>query len=526
MTAPSVAAIVPTQARERPGRTAAVEGERAVTYAELDQLGARVARALVGSGIRPGDRVGYLGRNSITHLESMAGASRAGAVTVPFNWRLSEQELAYVIGDSTARLLVVEEEFAAAAHRIVTGLEAPPIVVVDGAAGRSGYRQWRDASGEVETPMPTGPACEGVCFHIYSSGTTGRPKGVLLTSAGIMEKLAVVEHDWGLDDRTVGLLSGPVFHIAGTSVALAGLDVGATQVIARDTSPTAVVDLVRRHRITFAGTVPAVLNAIIALPPDELEDVTSLDLVMYGASSIPRDVLRRSMELLGCDFVQSYGLTETAGTVTNLSVEDHRPGAPEHRLASVGRVNGNVEVRIVDPETSEDVPPGTPGEIWLRTTQNMVGYFGLPDETARTLTRDGWLRTGDVGRLDPDGYLYLVDRLKDVVISGGENVYPAEIEAVLRGHPSVADCAVIGLPSTRWGESPVAVVVGTGRPPDEADLDEADLDEADLIEYCRERLAHYKAPRRVDRVDEIPRTAVGKVDKARLRAERCGQVLP
>jgi acyl-CoA synthetase (AMP-forming)/AMP-acid ligase II len=474
-----------------------VQGTRTLSFGALDAHANQVVRALDTEGIRPGDRVGYLGRNSTTFLELMFGTLRAGAVIVPYNWRLAPGELEYVIADSQSRLVVAEAEFAraapggagTAATRLIAGPE---------------YETWRDGHDGAATLSRARP--EAACLQIYSSGTTGDPKGVVLASRAMLAKLAQVMPSWRLGEDSVCLLSGPVHHIAGITVALAGVAAGATEVIARDTSPSAIVELIGRHGITFAGTVPAVLAALAGLPGPELERARSLELVMYGSAPLPAGLLRRCQEVLGCDFVQAYGMTETAGSLTTLSADDHRDRAHPHRLASVGRPHDNVELRLVDPDRGTDVGPGETGEIWVRSEQNMLEYFGLPDATSRTITDGGWLRTGDLGRLDGDGYLYLRDRLKDLIISGGENVYSAEVERVVAQFPGVTDCAVVGVPSPRWGESPLAFVVGP-----------AALDPVEVMAFCRRRLAHFKCPAEVLQLDELPRTTAGKVDKRALR---------
>jgi acyl-CoA synthetase (AMP-forming)/AMP-acid ligase II len=490
-------ALAAARARSDPDRTAFIEGDRTLTFAALDAHANQLTRALIADGVGPGDRVGYLGRNSMTFVELMFGVVRCGAVIVPLNWRLATRELAYVLADCRSTLVVVEPEFAEAAR-----LAADPDRTRLGAG--HAYDTWRQAHDS--SPVTSRSTAGAPCLQIYSSGTTGDPKGVVLTSHAMLTKLAQVRPSWRLDERSVCLLSGPVHHVAGVTVALAGVAAGAVQVIAREGNPAAVVELIGRHQVTFAGTVPAVLAALAALPAPELAQMRSLDLVMYGSAPLPVALLRRCQQVLGCDFVQAYGMTETAGSLTTLSPQDHRDRAHAHRLASVGRPHANIDLRLVDPETGLDVGTGETGEIWVRSEQNMLEYFGQPEATAQALTGDGWLRTGDLGGLDADGYLYLRDRLKHLIIFGGENVYSVEVERAVSEYPGVVDCAVVGRPSARWGESPVAFVVSS-----------ADVRPDAVIAFCRERLAHFKCPTQVIRVEELPRTAAGKIDKRALR---------
>jgi long-chain acyl-CoA synthetase len=274
-----------------------------------------------------------------------------------------------------------------------------------------------------------------------------------------------------------------------------------------------VLALIERHRITETFVVPAVLMFLLATPELATADVSSLRTVFYGAAPISEDVLVRSIAALGCDFAQVYGLTETTGAITSLLPEDHDPNGPRARLLqSAGKPFDHVELRVVDPDTGEELPVGRVGEIWTRSDQNMLGYWNKPDATTAVLSDDGWFRTGDAGWVDAEGYLFLHDRIKDMIVTGGENVYPAEVENALNAHPSVADAAVIGVPDDKWGETVKAIVVrAPGAPDDDAVL------AADIIASTRERLAHYKCPTSVAFVDALPRNPSGKILKRELR---------
>jgi acyl-CoA synthetase (AMP-forming)/AMP-acid ligase II len=281
-------------------------------------------------------------------------------------------------------------------------------------------------------------------------------------------------------------------------------------VLVRDIDPAKIAELIETHRITHGFLVPAVLQFMLMIPEARARDYTSLRYMLYGASPISTQVLADAVRTFGCNFMQAYGLTETTGTVVLLPPEDHDPDGPNaHRLRAAGKPIPGCDLKIVEPSTGEEVPVGDVGEIWVRTAQNMKGYWNLPEETAKSILPDGFFRTGDAGYLDAEGYVYIHDRVKDMIVSGGENIYPAEVENVLMSHPGVADCAVIGVPSEKWGETPKAMVVKAAG---------TDPDPAEIISYCRERLAHYKCPTSVDWVESIPRNPSGKVLKKDLRA--------
>jgi long-chain acyl-CoA synthetase len=341
---------------------------------------------------------------------------------------------------------------------------------------------------------------------MYTSGTTGLPKGVMLSHANICGAAAVAA-DWGLSPAATALVCMPLFHMSGTSWGLVALYRGSRLVLLRDPEPAAVLTAMGSEGVTHALLVPAVIAMLLAHPACATTDFSALELVLYGGSPISVELLTAGMDRLGCRFLQLYGLTESTGLATMLTPEDHVSDTRERLLRSVGRPGPGVQLSIVDPDTGRPVRVGDVGEVWLRGDNVMRGYWGNQEATDDTV-RDGWLRTGDAAYLDEDGFVFLHDRVKDMIVSGGENVYPAEAERVLRQHPAVADLAVIGVPDDRWGETPKAVVVPV---PGSA------VTEAELLEFVRERLAHYKCPTSVDFVDELPRNATGKVLKRALR---------
>ena len=302
----------------------------------------------------------------------------------------------------------------------------------------------------------------------------------------------------------------PLFHIGGSGWALCAMSRGGRSIIFRDVDPSLLLQLIETEGITEMFLVPAVLMFLLATPSLTTTDLSSLRLIFYGASPISEDVLVKCMAAFGCGFCQVYGMTETTGAITALPFEDHDPDGPRRGLLrSAGKPHETVELRIVEPDSGKDADVGEVGEIWTRSPYNMDGYWGKEQETTATIDADGWLRTGDAGYFDADGYLYLHDRIKDMVVSGGENIYPAEVENVLLSHPTIVDAAVIGVPDERWGETVKAIVVLAPG---------AELDEPDVIAHCRGQLAHYKCPTSVDTADALPRNPSGKILKRELRA--------
>jgi long-chain acyl-CoA synthetase len=488
--------IVRTWASERPDHPALRWPAGAYTWAELDERSNRAAQALRAAGVGPGDRVALLDKNGPEHFELTYGAAKLGAVFTPVNFRLSANEVSQVLADARPAVWVVGSEFAAVEKAAPDGTT---VLSTDAFADRVDAAPAED---------PRGPANE-VVLQMYTSGTTGVPKGVELTDGNLTASLSVWDDLLGIGaDDAVCLAPLPLFHIGGHTWALAAHRFGSTAVIVRDPAPDALVELMDRERVTHAGLVPALLQFMLAVPGVADRDWSALRAILYGASPITETVLSGAYRTFGCRFRQAYGLTETTATVVSLPPEDHDPDGPNaHRLRACGVPLDGVSVRVVDPGSLADVPEGEVGEFWVRAPHVMRGYFNRPEASAEVLV-DGWFRSGDVGYRDADGYLYLRDRTKDVIISGAENIYPTEVENVLAAHPAVAECAVIGVPSERWGETPRAMVV---LKPGESATEE------DLIAHCKGDLAGYKCPSGVDFVDELPRNPAGKILKKELR---------
>ncbi|MGA8726398.1 MAG: long-chain-fatty-acid--CoA ligase [Acidimicrobiales bacterium] len=505
----TVAAMLRHWAAATPDAPMLTTGDVTLSWDEVYGRARKVSRALAGEGVGPGDRVGFLDRNGSDYFEVFFGCALLGAVSVAVNWRLAPGEMAAIVEDAGAALIFFGAEYAGAAKEMV-----PLVSSVRAWVPLEGFADWRDAgnSGEAEDPGFE-PQPEDVVTQLYTSGTTGLPKGVMLSASNFSTILEVADQVFDIAPDTVSLVAMPLFHIGGTGWAISGMSHGGHSVIVRDLDPLTVLRAIERHRMTEAFLVPAVLMMLLASPDLATTDVSSLRTIFYGASPISEDVLVRSMSALGCDFAQVYGLTETTGAITRLMPADHDPAGPRaHLLRSAGRPFDHVQLRIVDATTGEELPAGEVGEVWTRSDQNMLGYWQKPEETGSVLSAEGWFRTGDAGWLDEDGYLFLHDRIKDMIVSGGENIYPAEVENALLAHPDVADAAVIGVPDERWGETVKAIVVAAPG----ATIDRIAL-AADVTAATRDRLAHYKCPTSIDFVDALPRNPSGKVLKRELR---------
>jgi long-chain acyl-CoA synthetase len=497
-----VADVIRRHAAQRPDAVALRRGEQELTYGDLDERSNRLAQALLARGVRAGTRVAYLDRSSPEVIELLFAASKAGAVLVPLNWRLAPPELAAVLGDAQAPVLIAGSDYRDVAEDVLERLSPGPDLVVVGKE----YERWLAAH---EPGDPGGRGQPGdVIVQMYTSGTTGVPKGVL-TTHGNLAVTAQTSLRWAFDERSVSLTPLPMFHIGGIGWAYCGLWHGATTVLVRDFEPSAVLDILQHRRVTNAVLVPTMLQMLTAVPGAADREYPALRAIAYGAAPITTPVLKATLRTFGCGLVGLYGLTESTGGVVALEPEDHDPGGPrEHLLRSAGRPYPWVELRIADPLSGDPLGAHQVGEVWLRGPNVTPGYFNRPAETVAALTKDGWLRTGDGGYVDEDGFLFLTDRIKDMIVTGGENVYPIEVEEALAQHPEVAEVAVIGVPHPHWGEAVTALIVP--RPGARTGTD-------DLIAFARARLAGYKLPRSVDFVTELPHTPSGKVLKRELR---------
>jgi long-chain acyl-CoA synthetase len=479
-----------------------------VSYAELEERVYRATAALRPAGVQAGDRVAFLDKNGLEYFELLFGAARLGAVLAPLNWRLAPAEMAYIIDDAQAVLLVAHQEFASQVAAIEASAKSLREVILIGDDGQHrAYAGWLASVDDVDSGDGSNSS-DAVGLQVYTSGTTGHPKGVMLSNGNLLALLRALPLIMGLRPNCVQLTAMPLYHIGGTAGALGALFQGGTVVLLREAEIAAILRAIDEQRVSHIFAVPAVIQFMLQHPDCATADFSSVEVVAYGASPIPEGVLKRALARFGCGFLQSYGLTETTGPLTLLSAEDHTARSAPHRLRSAGRAIPGSTLRIVDAESGADRAVGEVGEVWMRSPQNMLGYWRNPEATAETLRPDNWLRSGDAGYLDADGYLYLYDRVKDLIISGAENVYPAEVESALSTHPAVADVAVIGVPDDTWGEAVKAIVV---REPG------ATVGAAELIAYARERLAGFKTPKSVEFVASLPRNPSGKLLKRELR---------
>ena len=510
----TVPGIIRRLGSEQPGAEMLVEGTQRRTWGEELDTACRVAQAARRDGLGAGARIAFLDRNGIAYFDILFGGCLIGAVNVAVNWRLSPAEMAAIIDDSGAPLLCIHAEYLSALADMPGGLPAVRRIVVLGGADSLGddpravtFEQWI-AGCEAEDPGYVGEL-DDVSVQLYTSGTTGLPKGVMLTNANMATAISEANETFRIDDQTVSLVAMPLFHIGGSGWALCAMSRGGRSIIFRDMDPARLLELVAGERITEMFVVPAVLMMLLATPALGVTDLSSLRVIFYGASPISEDVLVQCLTAFACGFVQVYGMTETTGAITSPGLRRPRSRRPTAGLLrSAGKPHASVELRVVDPESGADVGPGEVGELWTRSGYNMAGYWQKPDETATSIDADGWLRTGDAGYMSAEGYLFLHDRIKDMVVSGGENIYPAEVENVLLAHESVVDAAVIGVPHERWGETVKAIVVLAPG---------AELDEARVIAHCRANLAHYKCPTSVESVG-VAANPSGKILKRELRA--------
>jgi acyl-CoA synthetase (AMP-forming)/AMP-acid ligase II len=489
-------------ARDCPDDNAVVFGDRRLTWSQWHERVQRLTGALAAAGIRRGDRVAVIDRNHLAVLDLILAAGALGAATVVPNWRLKDEELAYILRDSSPRIVLLGEGFAereGTIRRASSSIER--IVHLD-----DEYESWIAASEGIGASSEASP--DDIVLVIYTSGTTGPAKGSMFSHRGIAAnaEVSAITADCQPDDRII--VSMPLFHVGGAGSALASILSGVPLTILAETTAQAMTEAIEQGG-TRAFLVPAVLSRMLEAGPRESRALASLSLLAYGGAPCPRSILEEALTAMPrTEFVQVYGMTELCGTVTSLPDAAHRDPTHPERLASAGQVIDSVDMRIVDPFTLVDVARGEPGELWFRTAKRMIGYLGQPEATAQMIVEGDWVRTGDIGRIDEDGFIFIIDRLKDLIISGGENIFSPEVEAVLAEHPSVAEAAVIGVPHPTMGESVLAVVVAAPG---------ATIDPEALIAYSREHLAGFKCPRAVEVIDVLPRNASGKVLKRQLR---------
>ncbi|MGQ0503300.1 MAG: long-chain-fatty-acid--CoA ligase [Panacagrimonas sp.] len=494
-------------ARVSPQRIALIDGLGARSWAQLEQTSNRIASSLVAGGIGPRRHVGFFGKNSARYFELLFGVVKAGSAIVPLNWRLAAAELASVIDDAQCPLVFVDREFTellAAVQKLCS--QKFRSIVFDSTRAEDGdFDAWAGTGDGRDPLLRIYP--EDSALLIYTSGTTGKPKGVQLTHRGL-DCMRLCEHlepayEWR--DGDVMLTVMPVFHLVGTGLSVQALYNGAAVSLLPALDPGNLLRFLARDRPTLCALVPTAIQMVLDHPDARTADFSSLRLVMYAGSPISATLLKRALLEMKCRFMQFYGATESSGAITLLRPEQHDVGN-EARLRSCGTPLPMVEVKIVG-ASGREVPNGASGEFWVRSPSLFGGYWNQPEATAAVM-HEGWYRTGDAGFRDADGLLYIVDRVKDMIVTGGENVYSAEVEQALAKHPSVRQCAVIGLPDPKWGERVTAVIVPV---PGERPLPE------DIIAHCRGLVAGYKVPKEVRFVDAFPMTATGKILKRAVR---------
>jgi len=494
-------------ATHRPNKVALIEETASRTYAQLEEASNRLANRLIRDGLKRGSPIGFLGKNAIEVFEIWFGAAKAGCALAAFNWRCSVDELVGILDDAQAPLVFVSAEFLDTMTQVKSRCKKPfEIVSFDARSGAGeGLRAWLKDAPTTNPNLSHAPT--DTILLSYTSGTTGQPKGAVATAEAFSYSFlcGALEPAMAWRDDDIMLMSMPNFHLAGSWVSIAAFYHGATLSILPAFDPAAFIEVLRRDRATIAPIVPAAIQFLLNLPNVGPADFESLRTVIYFGSPISPDLARRAIATFGCEFHQFYGATEA----WFLTILHHREHIGDHpaRLASCGIPLPLVSIRVAD-AAGADIGPGAIGEVLVRSPMMFAGYWNKPNATAEAL-RDGWYHTGDLARRDEDGFLYIVDRAKDMIISGGENIYSTEIELALQKLPGVRMCAVIGMPDEKWGERVVAVII---RDP------AVELTGETVIAHCQGLIARYKAPKQVEFLDAFPMTPTGKVKKGSLRA--------
>ncbi len=496
------------RAHLNPDMEAAVEVAtgRRLSYLDIDLRANKVANAFTGLGIGKGDRVAILMMNNIEYFESFLGLAKIGAVVVPLNWRLVADELSYILKDCGSTALIYGSDFAEVAGELhgrgSDGSDVQHWIEFceeghDRDLFATDYNELMGPASDAAPEINSGD--DDDLFIMYTSGTTGLPKGALHTHNTVTWALITMGNTAEMRFRDRFAIALPMFHVGALLPVLLTIYIGGTCVLLRQFDPKLMWEVTEKEKLTVNLAVPAMLNFMLMVPEFEKYDFSALRWVMSGASPVPANLIE-TYKNIGIEIHQVYGLTEACGPGTLISPDDAMV-----KIGSAGKAFFHTNVRVVD-EDGNDTEDGVPGELLVQGKHVMKGYWNNPEATAETI-RDGWLHTGDIAIRDADGFITIHDRVKDMIISGGENVYPAELENVITGHPGVADVAVIGQDSERWGESPFAVVVRK----------DEDLTEADVLQHCDGKMARYKLPKGVGFIEEIPRNPTGKPLKRLLR---------
>jgi len=504
-----------------PAKTAVLDGERSFTYSQIGERVAALARFFQVQGIEPDDRISVLEVNSHAYLETYYAAAGVGAILNPLNYRLAPKEIAYILRDSGSRWLLANTQFATQVQGLFeedTPLEG--IIWINGSATTPGSIACNEYENVIEThqgffePIPVRE--DNIAHLYYTSGTTGRPKGVMLSHKNVCLHALGTIAELKLTDSDIWGHIAPMFHLADAWATFAFTWVGACHVMVGQFEPETVMSTIETRRITLSNLIPTMLNLMIKHPRIGEFDFSSLRVILSGGAPIAPQVVRSIMESFGCDYIQTYGMTETSPYLTFSILKQHLLDLPsEDQLkykSKTGRPFIGVDLKVVDEKASPVAADEQQvGEIWVRGDTVTRGYWNRPDETEQAFT-DGWLRTGDLAVVDTEGYVNIVDRKKDMIVTGGENVYSTEVENVLYMHPKVLEAAVFGIPDEKWGEAVTAAVV--------LKQDET-ATETEIIEFCKEYQASYKAPKSIVFLDELPKTGSGKITKKVLRDTHC-----
>ncbi len=477
-----------------------------MTYREYDQKGNQVANGIISEGCIPNSRVAVLAKNSVMYAEILFGSIKSRTALVGLNWRLAGPEVVFVVNDSESEVLFVGPDF----YELVDSIKdefthVKKIIAMDDTHNNwQSYETWRNSS-NTSDPGLKGHADDDV-IQLYTSGTTGHPKGVRLTNKNLNASTPMVEETWGRDwhEKSVNFVLSPLFHIAGSNIVIMGIVFGCKNIVIPEPDPGRILHLIDTEKIETAFMVPALIQFLLNHPDAKTTDFSSLRQIVYGASPISEDTLLRAIDVMGCEFWQVYGLTETSGIGTTLAPEHHEPSLG--KLRSCGQKYTGVDIKIVD-DNGNEVPTGEVGEITIKSTIIMKGYWHRDEANSESIV-DGWFHTGDAGYFDDEDFLYIYDRVKDMIISGGENIYPAEVENALMSHPDIIDAAAVGVPDDKWGETVKGFVI----------LKEGvELTEQDIIASTKEKIASYKCPTSINFIQEMPRNPSGKILRRELR---------
>jgi len=502
--AKSIGDISRVQAIQRAESIALIFDDERINYKTLDKMASQSANGLIAAGVKKNDRICYLGTNSAHYFELILAASKVAGVMCPINWRLSVNEVLYILEDTDAKIIFVTNEFEETVNKALSKITRNITII-----NINDFDDWRGKNKLTDPNVECG--LKDDVIQLYTSGTTGYPKGVRLSNQSLLltreRESQISSPEWSKwHHNDVSLISMPCFHMGGTNYGLSTLYAGATGVITSQFNPLNQINLIKKYGITKQFIVPTALRIMLEENSLSNTELVSLKYISYGSSPIPLDLMAAAMKKFGCKFIQKYGMTETGGSCTALPPEDHTI-PPNPKMNSVGKALNGVKIKIIN-QSGEDQKFGETGEIVIQSTGNMNGYWKNTQETKKSLLHGNWLKTGDVGYLDQEGYLYILDRVKDMIVSGGENIYSAEVERALKENPEIDEVAVIGVPDKKWGESVKAcVVLKLGIP----------QSETKIISECKKILASYKCPKSIDFLSILPRSSSGKILKRELR---------